>query len=132
MMMKNIDIQKSKEQVESALCNLTELMIFYELPKLKLHEITEDTKFDELLVIKNSTSYDSQVKKILHLISLLDAEEKRVVYCVHILKISRRKLRSDQFPFEYSFGDPYKLYQLALVAIAYMSKDLIVYKDEKE
>lgn len=126
--MNNIDILKSKDRVITALNNLQDVMSFYELPVLKLHQIDENTNFDALLKVKFSTNYDDEVKRLLHYISLLDVEEKRIIYCVHILNIRRKNLRSDKEPFDYSFGNPYKTYENALEGLVYMSREFIIYK----
>ena len=93
----------------------------YSIYKVPIAEIEETTNLKNLLKINTSTKYDQEI------MSRLEIEEKRILYCVHLLGIKLRNLRSDSNQYEYCFGNSYKNYDKAVLSFGMTQEKFIVY-----
>ena len=84
-------------------------------------------KLNDLIQIKISTRLDSTFSKDLQLISNLDLESKRILYCVHLLNIKRRNLQSNSAPYDYTFGRPFERYRRAVLVFGLAQEKFIRY-----
>lgn len=99
----------------------------YEVKKVPLSSITEEMKLNDLIQIKISTRLDNTFSKYLQLISNLDLESKRILYCVHLLNIKRRNLQSNSAPYDYTFGRPFERYRRAVLVFGLTQEKFIRY-----
>lgn len=97
---------------------------FYRFKKIPLVEVGETDLLD-LMTIELPTRYDELMIEDVKLISKLDRRSKEILYCVHCLLFKRRNLRSENT--EYSFGNPYKYYDEAVLKFGLAREDLTVY-----
>lgn len=126
--------KKTIENVRKHLDTLTVLMEsgYYQMPLFLPHQITDDIKFNENLIINVHTKYDKVVKELLWSISHLRGKEKEVIYFVHVVGISLSKLRLGDSRIHISYGRAYEIYKRALIHTAYTNQNFILYKDVKE
>ncbi len=97
---------------------------FYRFKRIPLVEVSETNLLD-LMTIELPTKYDELMIEDVKLISKLDKRSKEILYCVHCLSFKRRNLRSENT--EYSFGNPYKYYNEAVLRFGLAREDLTVY-----
>lgn len=96
----------------------------YQIEKVPLYKIDENTDFCQMVIIRLSTEYDEIMKNDLQILSRMDVITKQILYCVHLLGIKRRNLESGN---EYSFGQPYEDYKRALIDYGLTQENLIAY-----
>ena len=125
-----IDYKATEENALSHLKMLSKYLSTgcYEIHKIPISGIDESTKLQELVDIKISTIHDQEIEHDLEIMSRLEIEAKRILYCVHLLGYKLRNLRSDADQFEYCFGNSYKNYKRALLAFGVTQERFIVYK----
>lgn len=100
----------------------------YEVHKIPISGIDDDTNLQDLVDIKTSTIHDQEIQHDLEIMSRLEIEAKRILYCVHLLGYKRRNLRSDSDQFDYNFGNSYKNYKRALLSFGMTQEKFIVYE----
>ena len=86
----------------------------YKVKHVDLFNITENTEMKDLVEVKHHTACDQILLHDLDIISRLNVDTKRIIYCVHLLNIKRKNLRNDYETEGYSFGNPFHTYQQAL------------------
>ena len=101
--MLKINYEQTKALTKKHLDTLTKYIKagYYQIKKVPLYEIDEDTDFMDLL-------------------------SKQILYCVHLLCLKRRNLQSG---YAYSFGKPYEDYKRALLGYGLSMESLIAYAD---
>lgn len=99
----------------------------YSIHKVPIAEIEETTNLKNLLKINTSTKYDQEIVHDLEIMSRLEIDEKRILYCVHLLGIKLRNLRSDSNQYEYCFGNSYKNYDKAVLSFGMTQEKFIAY-----
>ena len=126
-----IDYDKTMERAKEHLDALTNLIDIgcFKVRKIQLHQIQENTHLEDLIEITFPTRYDKLVYSTLEVFSRMNLESKRILYCVHLLGIKRKNLRSDNGTLDYFFGDPFGLYKKALLEFALTNEVFIAYKN---
>lgn len=126
--MLKINYEQTKALTKTHLDTLTKYIKagYYQIKKVPLYEIDEDTDFMDLLTINCSTPYDDVLKHDLEILSRMDVLSKQILYCVHLLCLKRRNLQSGC---AYSFGKPYEDYKRALLGYGLSKESLIAYAD---
>ncbi len=115
-------IEKAKSELDFFTKNIQ--IGFYRFKQIPLIEVNE-TELLDLMIIELPTKYDDLMIEDVKLISRLDKRSKEILYCVHCLMFKRRNLRSENA--EYSFGNPYKYYNEAVLNFGLAREDLTVY-----
>lgn len=128
--MLNIDYIATSAKAREFLDTMTDYLLSgcYQVKKVQLFEITEDTQFQDLVMVKKSTKYDDVIFDNLEIISRMHLETKRILYCVHMLGIKRRNLQSSCEPIEYSFGRSFETYKKSLIEFGLTQERFIVYQ----
>lgn len=101
----------------------------YQVKKVELDEITDNTNLQKLVTVEIPTELDGTLFRTLELLSRCDTESKRMIYCIHMLGLKRKNLRRDYTTCEYSFGSPFRTYKKALLNFSMLNEELIVYKN---
>lgn len=129
--MYEINYELTCSNVKQHLDQLTKIITSgcYEIKHVDLSNITENTNLQDLIKIRFSTKYDEVIFHDLDIISRLDVETKKIIYCVHLLNIKRKNLREDYQIEGYSFGDPFRLYKKALKEFGVTQFQFIEYMD---
>ena len=129
--MYEIDYDQTYSNVKKYLEDLTKVITTgcYEIKRVELSKITENTNLQDFVKIRFNTKYDEIIFHELDIISRLDVESKKIIYCVHLLNIKRKNLREDYQTEGYGFGDPFKLYKKALKEYGITQFKFIEYMD---
>lgn len=91
---------------------------YFTIKEVELYEITDNTKLQDLVTRKNPNKpmkYEKYIFEALESISRCKLENKQILYCVHVLGIKRKNLRNDSPNSDYSFGDPFRTYDKAIL-----------------
>ena len=119
-------MEKAREHLD-ALTNLIKIGCF-RIKKLQISQIHEDTRLEDMIEVQYPTKYDNLVYSTIEIFSRMNLETKRILYCVHLLGIKRKNLRSDKGTYDYFFGDPFTLYKKALLEFGLTNEIFIAYK----
>ena len=128
--MYKIDLNKTCSNAKKHLDSVTRIIHSgcYDVKVVDLLDIDENTNLQNLVKVKTKNCYDDMIFHDLEIISRLDVESKRIFYCVHLLDIKRKNLRIDEYnKYDYSFGQPFALYNKALKDYSYTQIQFIEY-----
>ena len=113
----NIDYKQTQNNAKYFLECLTSLCIktgCCSVKKVDLFEINDDTDIKSLVQLNIDSKYNTLILNALDTISKMSLENKRILYCTHLLNIKRKNLRNDCGSCEYNFGNPFYTYEKAL------------------
>lgn len=99
--------------------------------KVDLFDIDDDTDIKSLVQLNVESKYNDLILNALNCISKMSLENKKMLYCAHLLEIKRKSLRSDYEPYEYSFGNPFYTYEKALREFGLLNSILVELYESK-